>query len=282
MSEYLSPEQLVLLAIREDVRDGDHTTLATIPPEARGEAVLLIKDKGVLAGLDVARMVFEQFDNSIVFTPYLKDGSLVKPGDIAFRVAGRSRSLLTAERLVLNFMQRMSGIATHTHQMVNLISDLPVTLLDTRKTTPNMRVFEKMAVKIGGGGNHRFGLFDMILIKNNHIDFAGSLTAAVQNTIEYLQKNKKDLRIEVEVRNFDELNEVLQLKGVHRVMLDNFSIADMKKAVELVKGRLETEASGGITMETLRSIAETGVNFISVGALTHQIKSLDMSLRAIH
>ncbi|GAB1417240.1 carboxylating nicotinate-nucleotide diphosphorylase [Bacteroidales bacterium] len=281
MSEYLSVEQLITLAIREDVRDGDHTSLATIPSNARGEAILLIKDFGVLAGIDIARMVFEQFDNALIFIPLLDDGANVSPGDIAFRVAGSSRSLLTAERLVLNFMQRMSGIATHTRQLVNLISDLPVTLLDTRKTTPNMRVFEKMAVKIGGGGNHRFGLFDMILVKNNHIDFAGGLTSAVKSTLDYLQKNNKNLPIEVEVRNMDELNELLQTEGVQRVMLDNFSVADMKKAVEMINGRLETEASGGITNETLRAYAETGVNFISVGALTHQIRSLDMSLRAI-
>ncbi len=281
MNDYLSAEQLITLAIREDVRDGDHTTLATIPENAQGESVLLVKDHGIIAGIEVARMVFEQIDSTLKFTRLINDGAKVAPGDLAFSVAGSSRSLLTAERLALNFMQRMSGIATQTHKMVSLISGLPVKLLDTRKTTPNMRIFEKIAVKIGGGENHRFGLFDMILIKNNHIDFAGSLSAAVKNTHRYLEKNKINLKIEVEVRNFDELNELLLLEGVQRVMFDNFSVADMKKAVNLVAGRLETEASGGITLETLRPYAETGVNFISVGALTHQIKSLDMSLRAV-
>ncbi len=281
MKNYPSPSELIQMAIAEDVRDGDHTSLATIPAAAQGTARLLIKEQGILAGMEVAAEVFRLMDAGLQFKPLLTDGAWVQPGDTAFTVHGSSRSILTAERLVLNFMQRMSGIATQTHRMQSLVADLPVKLLDTRKTTPNMRVFEKMAVKIGGGHNHRFGLFDMILIKNNHIDFAGGLTAAVKASLEYLQRHHLNLAIEVEVRNFDELNEAMQLGGIQRVMLDNFSPEMLKQAVTLVAGRCETEASGGITMQTLRQCAETGVDYISVGALTHQITSLDMSLRAM-
>ncbi len=272
---------LIRLAITEDVGDGDHTSLSTIPANAMGSAVLLIKAAGVLAGVEIARYVFEEFDSAIQFKQMLNDGEKVKPGDIAFEVSGPSATILSAERLVLNFMQRMSGIATHTRKLTDLLEGLPTRLLDTRKTTPNMRIFEKMAVKIGGGVNHRFGLYDMILIKNNHIDFAGSLTAAVKNAQTYLEQNDKNLAIEVEVRNFDELYEALSLQGLQRIMLDNFSVEDMKTAVRIIAGKVETEASGGITAESLRKYAETGVDFISVGALTHQITSLDMSLRAL-
>jgi nicotinate-nucleotide pyrophosphorylase (carboxylating) len=281
MSQLLSVEELIRLAIQEDVGDGDHTSLATIPAEAMGKAKLLVKEEGILAGVQVAEIVFKEFDPLIKFHSHNADGSYVYVGDIAFEVTGPVRSILTAERLVLNYMQRMSGIASHTFQLVQLLEGLPTRLLDTRKTTPNMRIFEKLAVRLGGGYNHRFGLFDMILIKNNHIDFAGSIKAAVERTKEYLKSNGKKLQIEIEVRNFEELNEVMQLDGIQRVMLDNFSPANLRNAIKIINGKFETEASGGITEQTLREYAETGVDFISVGALTHQIKSLDMSLRAV-
>ncbi len=281
MSQLLSVEELIRLAIQEDVGDGDHTSLATIPAEAMGKAKLLIKEEGILAGVQVAEIVFREFDPLIKFHSHIADGSYVYVGDIAFEVTGPVRSILTAERLVLNYMQRMSGIASHTFQLVQLLEGLPTRLLDTRKTTPNMRIFEKLAVRLGGGYNHRFGLFDMILIKNNHIDFAGSIKAAVERTKDYLKSNGKKLQIEIEVRNFEELNEVMQLDGIQRVMLDNFSPANLQNAIKIINGKYETEASGGITEQTLREYAETGVDFISVGALTHQIKSLDMSLRAV-
>ena len=281
MSQLLSVEELIRLAIQEDVGDGDHTSLATIPQEAIGKAKLLIKEEGILAGVQVAEIVFREFDPSIKFHSHIPDGSYVYVGDIAFEVTGPVRSILTAERLVLNYMQRMSGIASHTFQLVQLLEGLPTRLLDTRKTTPNMRIFEKLAVRLGGGYNHRFGLFDMILIKNNHIDFAGGIKAAVERTKDYLKSNGKKLQIEIEVRNFDELNEVMQLDGIQRVMLDNFSPTNLQNAIKIINGKFETEASGGITEQSLREYAETGVDFISVGALTHQIKSLDMSLRAV-
>ncbi|MBS4059433.1 MAG: carboxylating nicotinate-nucleotide diphosphorylase, partial [Bacteroidetes bacterium] len=239
-------------------------------------------EEGVLAGVQVAKMVFKLVDPEIIFIPYLEDGTKVFAGDIAFEVEGSSRSILTSERLVLNFMQRMSGIATQTNRLCRMIEDLPARLLDTRKTTPNMRLFEKLAVRIGGGYNHRFGLFDMILIKNNHVDFAGGIEAALKSTDIYLARVGKKLRIEIEVRNFKELEEALNVGGFHRIMLDNFSPEALRKAIEIIDGRYETEASGGITEESLREYAETGVEFISVGALTHQIKSLDMSLRAVN
>ncbi len=281
MNELITPEELIRLAIREDVGDGDHTSLAIIPDTATGKARLLIKEEGILAGVEVARIVFREFDPSVTFQVFIEDGTAVYPGDIAFEVSGRVQTLLTAERLVLNYMQRMSGIATYTHQMVKLLYGLNTRLLDTRKTTPNMRIFEKMAVRIGGAFNHRFGLFDMILIKNNHVDHAGSITTAIENTRLYLKRTGKRLQIEVEVRNFAELDEVMQVGGVDRVMLDNFDPEALARAVKLIGGRFETEASGGINHHTLRKYAETGVDFISVGALTHQIKSLDMSLRAV-
>lgn len=281
MTDFPQAESLIRQAISEDVGDGDHTSLATIPKEARGKARLLIKEEGVLAGIQVAKIVFNQIDADIIFRPFLEDGTMVLPGDIAFEVEGSSRSILTAERLVLNFMQRMSGIATQTSHLCAMIKDLPTRLLDTRKTTPNMRLFEKLAVRIGGAYNHRFGLFDMILIKNNHVDFAGGIEAALKSTDIYLAQVGKKLRIEIEVRNFEELEEALIVGGFHRIMLDNFSPEALRKAIEIIDGRYETEASGGITETTLRDYAKTGVDFISVGALTHQIKSLDMSLRAV-
>jgi len=282
MTNFPQAENLIRQAISEDIGDGDHTSLATIPKEAKGKARLLIKEEGVLAGVQVAKMVFKLVDPEIIFIPYLEDGTKVFAGDIAFEVEGSSRSILTSERLVLNFMQRMSGIATQTNRLCRMIEDLPARLLDTRKTTPNMRLFEKLAVRIGGGYNHRFGLFDMILIKNNHVDFAGGIEAALKSTDIYLARVGKKLRIEIEVRNFKELEEALNVGGFHRIMLDNFSPEALRKAIEIIDGRYETEASGGITEESLREYAETGVEFISVGALTHQIKSLDMSLRAVN
>lgn len=273
--------ELIELAIREDIGSGDHSSLATITAETKGKMNLLVKQHGILAGVGVARMVFSQIDPSLVFKEYIHDGELVMPGDVAFDVSGDVRSLLASERLVLNFMQRMSGIATETNRLVKLVQDLPVKLLDTRKTTPNMRHLEKLAVRFGGGYNHRFGLFDMIMIKNNHVDFAGGIAKAIQMSRDYVEKNNLRIGIEVEVRNFEELETALEVGGFQRVMFDNFSPDDMRKAVKLVASRFETEASGGITEETLRDYAETGVDFISIGALTHQIKSLDMSLRAV-
>lgn len=273
-------DEIIALTLIEDMGDGDHTSLSTIPATARGKVRLLVKEAGILAGVDVARKVFLAVDNTVIFTQILSDGTPVKPGDVAFTVEGSSVSLLGAERTALNFMQRMSGIATATNRLVKLLNGLNTHLLDTRKTTPLMRQFEKMAVKTGGGSNHRFGLYDMILIKDNHVDFAGGIRQAIEAANSYLKRCKKSLQIEIEVRNFSELNEVLVTGKVDRIMLDNFSPADLKKAVELIGGRYETEASGGITEDTLRLYAESGVNYISVGALTHHIRSLDLSLKA--
>lgn len=266
--------------IREDVGDGDHTSLSCIPADAVGRAQLIIKEEGVLAGVDVARKVFLHLDKDFKFEQILKDGDRVKPGDIAFRVEGRTRTLLMAERLVLNIMQHMSGIATMTARYVDRLRGLHTQVIDTRKTTPGMRLLDKMAVKIGGGGNHRIGLFDMILLKDNHIDFAGGIDKAIVRAHEYLKAKGKDLRIEIEVRNFDELDQVLRIGGVDRIMLDNFTPEMTREAVRRIGGRFETESSGGITMDTLRDYAESGVDFISVGALTHHVGSLDMSLKA--
>lgn len=272
----------IRLAIREDVGDGDHTTLSCIPASARGKAVLVAKEAGVIAGMDVARMVYGEVDPQVKFTPFVKDGDEVDVGDKVFEVEGASRSILTAERLSLNYIQRMSGIATHTRSLVELIGkESKTVLLDTRKTTPNNRVFEKAAVKVGGGRNHRFGLFDMILIKDNHIDFAGGIGQAIDSVHAYLKEKGKDLAIEIEVRSFDELEQVLRHGGVNRIMLDNFRPEDIEKAVAMIAGKYETEASGGITRETLARYAATGVDFISVGALTHHINSLDLSLKAV-
>jgi nicotinate-nucleotide pyrophosphorylase (carboxylating) len=278
----MTEEELIILALQEDVGDGDHSSLSTVPADAIGKARLLVKEDGILAGVEVARKVFNLVDPGIRMQLYLKDGAKIRKGDVPFIVEGRSVSLLTAERTVLNFLQRMSGIATQTRKYVDALSGLKTIVLDTRKTTPNMRIFEKYAVRAGGAQNHRMGLYDMIMIKDNHVDFAGGIRAAIQATQKYLQKKKKDLKIEIEVRNMDELQQVIDTGGVNRIMLDNFNPELLHEAVILIGGKYETEASGGITLETIRKFAETGVDFISVGALTHQIKSLDMSLKAIN
>lgn len=273
-------KELVSLAIKEDIGDGDHTTLACIPESKKGEAILLVKDKGILAGVEIANYIFNEVDNSIEFEKILDDGAEVKYGDIAFKVWGSAQSLLTFERLVLNIMQRMSGVATQSNIYAKRLKGLKTKVLDTRKTTPGMRMLDKMAVKIGGGENHRIGLFDMILIKDNHIDFAGGISNAINTTKKYLSEKGLDLKIEVEARSMDEVNEILTFKEVDRIMLDNFSLEETKQAVKIIGSKAETESSGGITLETLRDYAECGVDYISVGALTHQIKSLDMSLKA--
>ena len=273
-------DKLIDLAFAEDIGDGDHTTLCCIPEDAMGKSHLLIKEDGILAGVEVAKKVFDRFDNSMKVEVLIGDGAEVKKGDIAMVVTGKVRSLLQTERLMLNIMQRMSGIATMTHKYVEKLKGTKTHVLDTRKTTPGMRMLEKQAVKIGGGMNHRIGLFDMILLKDNHVDFAGGITNAIDRCHAYLKEKNLDLKIELEVRNFDELNQVLTHGGVNRIMLDNFSVADTKKAVELIGGRYETESSGGITFDTIRDYAECGVDFISVGALTHSVKGLDMSFKA--
>ncbi len=274
-------EDLLDLAFAEDIGDGDHTTLCCIPESQKGKAQLLIKEEGVLAGVEIAKRVFAKFDPELQVEVLIEDGAHVKPGDIAFYVSGKERSLLQTERIVLNLMQRMSGIATQTNKYAQEIADLHTKVIDTRKTTPGLRILEKMAVKIGGGGNHRIGLFDMILLKDNHIDFAGGIENAVSNAKRYLKEKGKNLKIEVEVRNLDELDQVLKIGGVDRIMLDNFDTDTTRKAVKIINGRCETESSGGITFKTLRSYAECGVDFISVGALTHSVKGLDMSLKAV-
>lgn len=274
-------KQEIACWFKEDIGDGDHTSLSCIPSTAIGKQRLIIKDTGVLAGVEVAKMIFDAFDPELKVTQYLHDGDMVKPGDVAFEVEGKVLSLLQTERLMLNIMQRMSGIATTTHRYVEQLNGLKTRVLDTRKTTPGLRMLEKMAVKIGGGDNHRIGLYDMILLKDNHVDFAGGITAAITKAQAYLKANNKHLQIEIEVRNFDELEEALRVGGVNRIMLDNFSPADTRKAVALVAGRCELESSGGITFDTLRTYAECGVDVISVGALTHSVKSLDMSFKAV-
>ena len=262
-------ERLIDLAFAEDIGDGDHTTLCCIPEEAMGKSQLLVKEEGVLAGVEIARKVFDRFDPTL------------QPGDVAFIVTGKVRSLQQTERLMLNIMQRMSGIATMTRRYVERLEGTGAHVLDTRKTTPGLRILEKQAVKIGGGMNHRIGLFDMILLKDNHIDFAGGIVQAIDRCHAYLQEKGLDLKIEIEVRNFDELQQVLDHGGVNRIMLDNFTPADTRKAVELIDHRYEVESSGGITFDTIRDYAEQGVDFISVGALTHSVKGLDMSFKAI-
>ena len=273
--------KLIELALAEDIGEGDHTTLCSIPSDAEGRAHLVIKEQGILAGVDVAKTLLNRFDKNITLEVNINDGQAVKPGDVVFTMSGSVQSLLQIERLMLNIMQRMSGIATATGYYVNLLEGTKAKVLDTRKTTPGMRLLEKQAVKIGGGENHRIGLFDMILLKDNHIDFAGGITNAVLGAQEYIKEKNKQLKIEVEVRNFDELNEALCLGGIDRIMLDNFTPAQTKEAVKLVNSRVELESSGGITSETIRAYAEAGVDYISVGALTHSVKSLDMSLIAI-
>ena len=280
----LTPDQLndrlIELAFAEDIGDGDHTTLCCIPPDALGESKLLIKEAGVFAGAHIAELVFHRFDPDLQVELHAQDGARVKPGDIVMSVRGRVQSLLQTERLMLNILQRMSGIATMTATYVERLKGTHTRVLDTRKTTPGMRILEKLAVKIGGGTNHRIGLFDMILLKDNHIDFAGGIEKAIGRCHEYLQENGKDLKIEIEVRNMDELRRVLNYGGVHRIMLDNFTPTQTKAAVDLIAGRYETESSGGITLDTIRSYAEQGVDYISVGALTHSVKGLDMSFKA--
>lgn len=273
-------EKLIELAFAEDIGDGDHTTLCCIPAEAMGKSHLLIKEDGILAGVEVAKKVFHHFDPTMQVEVLMTDGTPVKKGDIAMIVTGKVRSLLQTERLMLNIMQRMSGIATMTNRYVKRLEGTKTHVLDTRKTTPGMRILEKAAVKIGGGVNHRIGLFDMILLKDNHVDFAGGIENAIDRCHKYLDEKGLKLKIEIEVRSFDELKQVLDHGGVDRIMLDNFSVADTKKAVEMINGRFETESSGGITFETIRDYAECGVDFISVGALTHSVKGLDMSFKA--
>lgn len=274
-------DDLIDLAIREDVGDGDHTSLACIPETTLGKAKLLVKDEGIIAGVAIAKRVFNRFDSALKFEELIKDGSAVHKGDIAFYVEGKSLSILQCERLVLNIMQRMSGVATQTNVYVKKLEGLKTKVLDTRKTTPGMRMLDKMAVKLGGGENHRIGLYDMILIKDNHIDYAGGIVNAVNAVKAYLKKNAKNLKIEVEARSLEDIKTILSLGGVHRILIDNFNIEQTRAAVELINGQCESESSGGITLETLRDYAACGVDFISVGALTHQIKSLDLSLKAI-
>ncbi|MFC2175963.1 carboxylating nicotinate-nucleotide diphosphorylase [Bacteroidota bacterium] len=274
-------EQIIDEAFKEDIGDGDHTSDACIAESTKGKAQLLVKEKGIVAGVELAQRIFSRFDNSLKVQVFIKDGTPVKEGDIVFTIEGSSRSILKTERIVLNFMQRMSGIATKTAQMNKLLEGTQAKLLDTRKTTPLLREIEKWAVAIGGGVNHRFGLYDMIMIKDNHIDMAGGIENAISNVKSHLATIGKSLKIEVEVRSFEELNEVLRIGGINRIMLDNFSPKDEKKAVAIIAGRFETEASGGITEDTIRDHALAGVDYISVGALTHNIKSIDLSLKAI-
>ncbi|RVT99932.1 carboxylating nicotinate-nucleotide diphosphorylase [Mucilaginibacter limnophilus] len=270
----------IINALQEDIGDGDHTSLSTIPAGTIGKAKLLVKDEGILAGVELALYIFEIVDPTLKVVIYLHDGAEVKPKDIAFEVEGSVHSILKAERLVLNCMQRMSGIATRTHEIVDLLEGTGTKVLDTRKTTPGLRYLEKWAVRIGGGVNHRFGLYDMILIKDNHVDYSGGISQAIKNALEYVAGTKK-LAIEIEVRNLDELEQVLQTGGVDRILLDNFNFTDLKQAVNMVDGRYITEASGGITIENVRDYAACGVDYISIGALTHSVKSLDLSLKAV-
>ena len=273
-------DELIKLAFAEDIGDGDHTTLCCIPSDAEGAQKLIVKEDGVLAGVEMTKRIFAAFDPTLKMEQFLNDGDEVKVGDVAFIVRGKVQSLLQTERLMLNVMQRMSGIATVTRRYARQLEGLKTRVLDTRKTTPGLRIIEKEAVKIGGGVNHRIGLFDMILLKDNHVDFAGGITNAIKRAQAYLQDKGKDLKIEIEVRNLDELQEVIECGGVDRIMLDNFSPELTRKAVEIIDGRFETESSGGITFDTLRSYAECGVDFISVGALTHSVKGLDLSFKA--
>jgi nicotinate-nucleotide pyrophosphorylase (carboxylating) len=269
-------------AFAEDIGDGDHTSLATIPSTYTGHAQLLVKEKGIIAGIEAARLIFHEFDPSIKFTQKIHEGTMVEKGDVAFVVKGSSRNILTCERLVLNVMQRMSAIATHTNKLMELCKGTKAKVIDTRKTTPGFRFFEKWAVVLGGGANHRFGLYDMILIKDNHIDFAGGIAKAIDSSRDYLKETKKDLKIEIEVRNLEDIEEVLSHGGVDRILIDNFSPSETKKAIKLINGKVETESSGGINEENIRDYALCGVDYISIGALTHHVKSMDLSLKAIN
>ncbi|MDG1146849.1 MAG: carboxylating nicotinate-nucleotide diphosphorylase [Crocinitomicaceae bacterium] len=273
-------DEIIQNALREDIGDGDHSTLSCVPDSAIGVAKLLVKGEGVMAGVALAKRIFELFDSSLEVTIFINDGDYIKYGDVAFEVRGSSRSILTTERLVLNFMQRMSGIATQTHKIVKLIDGTGVKLLDTRKTTPGVRYLEKWAVRIGGGYNHRFALYDMIMLKDNHVDYAGGVKSAIEQANVYLAETGRDLKIEIEVRNERELAEAIEVGKVDRIMLDNFTPERIVEALKTIPDQFEVEASGGITIETIRSFAETGVDFISVGALTHSFESLDMSLKA--
>jgi nicotinate-nucleotide pyrophosphorylase (carboxylating) len=274
-------DPFILNALNEDVGDGDHTSLATIPAETVGKAKLLVKDAGILAGVELASEIFSIVDDKLRLNVFLTDGAKIKYGDIAFEVEGSAQSILKAERLVLNCMQHMSGIATRTHEIVDMLKGTDTKVLDTRKTTPGMRYLEKWAVRIGGGVNHRFGLYDMILIKDNHVDYAGGISEAIESTHNYLKDKGKKLAIEIEVRNLEELEEVLQTGGIDRILLDNFKPAQLCEALNMIEGRYITEASGGITIDNIREYAECGVDYISVGALTHSVKSLDLSLKAV-
>lgn len=274
-------DPFIINALKEDVGDGDHTSLATIPAETAGKAKLLVKDEGILAGVELASEIFRIVDEQLRMTVFLTDGAKVKYGDTAFEVEGSAQSILKAERLVLNCMQRMSGIATRTHEIVNMLKGTNAKVLDTRKTTPGMRYLEKWAVRLGGGVNHRFGLYDMILIKDNHVDYAGGVSEAIESTQNYLKENHKTLAIEIEVRNLEELEEVLQTGGVDRILLDHFKPAQLCEALNMIEGRYITEASGEITIDNIRQYAECGVDYISIGPLTHSVKSLDLSLKAV-
>ncbi len=274
-------DSIIELALKEDIGEGDHTSLSCVPEEAKGEAQLLVKDTGIIAGVELAKRVFNHYDDQLKVEVLIHDGSSVSPGDIVFRVEGSSRSILATERLVLNFMQRMSAIASETKKVTDIIAGTEASLLDTRKTTPGIRALEKWAVTIGGGHNHRYGLYDMIMIKDNHIDYAGGITKAIERANAYIDKKKLKINIEIEVRNEQELDEVLSIQKIDRIMLDNFSPQQIKDVLPKIPAHIETEASGGITKENIRAYAETGVNFISSGALTHSVTSLDLSLKAV-
>jgi nicotinate-nucleotide pyrophosphorylase (carboxylating) len=274
-------DRLIELAIAEDIGDGDHSSLSCIPSEATGKVQLKVKQQGIIAGVDIAKRIYSKIDSSIKFELLIKDGTFVNSGDIVFTASGRDHTLLQSERIVLNVMQRMSGIATQTNRYVKMVEGTKAKILDTRKTTPGMRVFDKLAVRIGGGENHRMGLFDMIMLKDNHIDFAGGIENAIQKANEYLKSTKLNLKIEVETRNLNEVERVLSIGNVQRLMLDNFDLETTRKAVKLINGRFETESSGGINLNTVRGYAECGVDYISVGAITHQIQSIDMNLKKV-
>lgn len=281
---YLTEEAIqsfIASALAEDIGEGDHSSLGAIPKDTQSKARLLIKDDGIIAGLELSEKIFRQVDSLLQTNYFKKDGDLIKKGEVAFEVSGSAQSILSAERLVLNCMQRMSGIATYTQRLCALIEGTNAQLLDTRKTTPNFRLMEKWAVAIGGGRNHRFALYDMVMLKDNHVDMAGGIQKAIENAKHYLKEKNKNLKIEIETRNLKEVEEVLRVGGIDIIMLDNMSTDEMKKAVQLIAGKYKTEASGGITENTLRPVAECGVDYISVGALTHSVKSLDLSLKSV-
>ena len=281
--DFVTDEKLVQfidLALKEDIGDGDHSSISSIPEESMGTAELLIKESGLIAGIEVANAIFKRFDSSLEIIKNFQDSDTVKPGDIGIAVKGKVRSILSTERLALNCLQRMSGIATYTASLVEMIKGTKVKILDTRKTTPNFRMLEKWAVSIGGGKNHRFGLYDMIMLKDNHIDYAGGITKAISDCKDYLKENNKNLRIEIETRNIEEVKEAIDIDGIDVIMLDNMMPSEMSEAVELIDGKAKVEASGGINESNLREVAETGVDYISIGALTHSAQSLDMSLKA--